>query len=458
MPTVSVAEVEARSGIDKEPGETVAEYLRRVGDRADMPAEDVEAVVTELQRQRFAGETVDAADADAPIEAFLEAADDLGDDAGDPESDAAEGRGEFDDLEADAEGADDEAADAAAGTAASGPTAATDDADEGDPMAFYRSVAVLGVVVLLAGGVIGSAVLLGTDLGSSGDGPEASGDADALDDAANGTDDEDGASNGTADDRNGSDDAAANGSGANETTTNETDDEDGASNDTADDRNTSADDADGNGTDGDDGTDDEPIGFDGEATNDTDAENGSDGGVGAGGDGDGNDSDGDENGSDTEGTDDEPVGFGEDANGTDDEIEDAGGEDGTDDPDAVDSAAEAGGSLEVTDRAAPGDHPADEYVELTNVGDTALDMSGWTVRDREGGAVDTHGIEPLEFPEGFVLEPGESVRLVTGDGEDTAETIHWGQDRQYWRSAGDVVVVRDEDGETVLRHPYGDQA
>ncbi|WP_114578860.1 lamin tail domain-containing protein [Saliphagus sp. LR7] len=463
MTEISVAEVEARSGVEKEPGETVAEYLRRVGDRADVPTEDVEAVVTELQRQQFAGGTVAADDADAPIEAFLEAADDLGGDAGDPGGNIADREGP-DEPEADAEDTGDGGTDAAAGAAASDSTAATDGADEEDPMAFYRSVAVLGVIVLLAGGVIGSAVLLGTDLGPSGDGPEASGDAGALDDAANGT--EGGSDGGDA--GNDSDDPAANGTETNETVTNGSavngsSDEDAASNGTPD-GNASADDAndttdtDGNGTPSDDGTDGEPIGFDGEVTNDTDAENGSDGGTGS--DEDGNDSDGgtdlaagDENGTD------EPVGFGEGADGEDDdETEDADDEDGTDDPGAIDSAPEATGSLEVTDRAAPGDQPADEYVELTNVGDAPLDMSGWTVRDREGGAVDTHGLEPLEFPDGFVLEPGASVRLVTGDGEDTAETIYWGQNRQHWRSAGDVVVVRDADGETVIRHPYGDQA
>jgi hypothetical protein len=44
MTRLSIPDLEDRSGMDKQPGETVAEYLRRVGQRTDLPPEDVEAV------------------------------------------------------------------------------------------------------------------------------------------------------------------------------------------------------------------------------------------------------------------------------------------------------------------------------------------------------------------------------------------------------------------------------
>lgn len=445
MPTISIAEVEARSGIEKQPGETLSEYLRRVGARTELSDDDVEAVVTELQRQQFAGETVTAEDADAPIEAFLAAVDAIGADGTDDDHvDAPESDGEPDDDSepGDAEHAGNEEREGAvAGTASSpSPSATGDEPGEGDAFAFYRSVAVLGVIILLGAGVLGSALLLGTDLGPDDDNPETAGDTDALEGAPNGTDD---GSGGSDDAENATDEDVANGSGTNDATANATEaDEDTASDGAADDADQegTSDDVEENdtaGSDEDGENDSEPIGFDGNVT-DTDT----------------NDTDG--VGDDT---DEEDV-TNEENDSNSSNVGEDGDEDGPDDadPDVVDSAPEATGMLAVTDRAAPGDHPADEYVELTNIGDEPLDMSGWTVRDREGGAVDTHGLEPLEFPEGIVLEPGASVRLVTGDGEDTADTIYWGHERQYWRGAGDVVIVRDEDGEEVLRHPYGDQA
>ena len=136
---------------------------------------------------------------------------------------------------------------------------------------------------------------------------------------------------------------------------------------------------------------------------------------------------------------------------------DIGSDDDADEPTVVDSAEEAAGALEVTELLVDGDDPDEEFVELTNTGDVALDMSDWTVRDREGdGVVDDRGLDPVTFPDGFVLEPGESVRIVTAPGEDTEDTVHWGYvDRQNWRADGDVIRVLDGDGETVLRHEYG---
>ncbi|MFC6905871.1 lamin tail domain-containing protein [Halalkalicoccus tibetensis] len=129
---------------------------------------------------------------------------------------------------------------------------------------------------------------------------------------------------------------------------------------------------------------------------------------------------------------------------------------GDDEPDTIDSAADAEGDLEVTDMAVDASlEPDEEFVELTNAGDATLDMSDWTVRDREGGAVDERGIEPVTFPEEFTLEPGESVRIVTGPGEDTADTVHWGSETRNWHEDGDVIVVLDGDGEEVLASEYG---
>jgi hypothetical protein len=49
----------------------------------------------------------------------------------------------------------------------------------------------------------------------------------------------------------------------------------------------------------------------------------------------------------------------------------------------------------------------DEFIEVTNLGSRAQDMTGWTVRSPARGVV-------LPFPTGFVLQPGQSCRIYTG--------------------------------------------
>lgn len=122
----------------------------------------------------------------------------------------------------------------------------------------------------------------------------------------------------------------------------------------------------------------------------------------------------------------------------------------------ISSAADAQGNIEVTDMNVQGSDPENEWIELTNVGDTTVDMSGWTVRDRyDHGVVDGRNFSPVTFPSGFTLEPDESVRIVTAPGENTDDTIHWGYNQQNWNQDGDVIIVLDSGGDTVLEHTYG---
>lgn len=98
---------------------------------------------------------------------------------------------------------------------------------------------------------------------------------------------------------------------------------------------------------------------------------------------------------------------------------------------------------------APGnDHtnPNAESVVFENTGQNALDLSGWTVRD-EAGHVYT-------FPPGFVLEPGERVRLHTGRGRDSQIDLYWGSTSAIWNNGGDTITVRNAGGEIIVRRSY----
>ncbi|MFC7008597.1 lamin tail domain-containing protein [Halalkalicoccus salilacus] len=326
MTRLSIPDLEDRSGVDKQPGETVAEYLRRVGQRTDLPPEDVEAVIRYTDHQQFSPDPSSMDATDAPIGEFLRAAEELG------ESDQPTGR------DADPRADPSEQQERSISQEMSGPPPDTTLGNETDDETsyVYPVLLALGIVVIVAGAlVVGGGQIPGTDVGLT-----------STDNAVD------------------------------ETETNE------------------------------------PT-----QANET---------------------------------------------GTDEPSED--NETGTDEPtqaneteaDAVDSAAEAEGQLEVTDMAVDSSlEPDEEFIELTNTGDTALDMSDWTVRDREGGAVDARGLDPVTFPDGFILEAGESVRIITAPGQDTEDTVHWGYDTRNWHEDGDVIIVLDGDGEEVLRHQYG---
>ncbi|WP_436911904.1 lamin tail domain-containing protein [Halosimplex marinum] len=88
----------------------------------------------------------------------------------------------------------------------------------------------------------------------------------------------------------------------------------------------------------------------------------------------------------------------------------------------------------------------DEYVVFGNDGEGPLDLGGWMVSDEAD--------HTYTFPDGFALDPGETVTLRTGSGTDTADTLYWGSDSAVWNNGGDTVVVA-RDGETVLRYAYG---
>jgi hypothetical protein len=47
------------------------------------------------------------------------------------------------------------------------------------------------------------------------------------------------------------------------------------------------------------------------------------------------------------------------------------------------------------------------------------------------------------------LQPGTRIRLVTGQGSDTASTLYWGEDQALWNNGGDTVTVRTASGERV---------
>jgi micrococcal nuclease len=116
------------------------------------------------------------------------------------------------------------------------------------------------------------------------------------------------------------------------------------------------------------------------------------------------------------------------------------------------------GSGELTVRSIQADAPGndnenvdEEYVVFENTGGGTLDISGWVVEDE---ADHTYTV-----PSGTTVEPGETVALYTGSsGSDAGADIslYWGSGSAIWNNGGDTVIVRTEDGKTVLEYEYSE--
>ncbi|HPR67491.1 MAG TPA: lamin tail domain-containing protein [Methanothrix sp.] len=87
----------------------------------------------------------------------------------------------------------------------------------------------------------------------------------------------------------------------------------------------------------------------------------------------------------------------------------------------------------------------DEWVEVTNSGESAQDLTGWTLKDEQD--------HTYAFPEGFVLGTGGAVTVHTGVGNDTAANLYCNMGCPIWNNAGDVATLMDADGMVVSQYP-----
>ena len=89
----------------------------------------------------------------------------------------------------------------------------------------------------------------------------------------------------------------------------------------------------------------------------------------------------------------------------------------------------------------------EEQFQIVNQSYTAVDMSGWLVRNETGERY-------LEFPSGTSVPAGGSLNVVTGCGNVSGETIYWCSETPVWSPASDTIILRDRLGNVVDRLPY----
>jgi serine/threonine-protein kinase len=94
---------------------------------------------------------------------------------------------------------------------------------------------------------------------------------------------------------------------------------------------------------------------------------------------------------------------------------------------------------------------APEYLLLQNLGAAPQDMSGWYLES-------TVGPQTFNFPIGFALAPGASVRVesYTGAKNEPPQTLLWTTDA-IWNNAGDKAILRNAAGKTISSKCYGTQ-
>jgi micrococcal nuclease len=90
----------------------------------------------------------------------------------------------------------------------------------------------------------------------------------------------------------------------------------------------------------------------------------------------------------------------------------------------------------------------DEWVEFLNAADGSVDLSGWLVKDESAS-------HRYTFPSDFQMASGAIVRLHTGCGDDTQDTLFWcNTGSAVWNNGGDTVFLIDPSGNIASSRSY----
>jgi micrococcal nuclease len=106
--------------------------------------------------------------------------------------------------------------------------------------------------------------------------------------------------------------------------------------------------------------------------------------------------------------------------------------------------------IEPKGNAEEGNEALGEFVRIANVSAQGLDVSGYSLADRDG--------HRYEFPSAQ-LRPGYVLTLVTGEGQDRRDQagpiiLYWNRRAGVWNDRGDTAYLRNPKGEVVDRFEY----
>jgi micrococcal nuclease len=88
----------------------------------------------------------------------------------------------------------------------------------------------------------------------------------------------------------------------------------------------------------------------------------------------------------------------------------------------------------------------DEYVCVTNTDTAPADMGSWVLRNVLGRS--------FNFPPGFTLAPGQTVKVHTGAGTDSPTDLHWAyRVNPAWEAGDKLTLHNNEDVEVFVSDP-----
>jgi LysM repeat protein len=108
-------------------------------------------------------------------------------------------------------------------------------------------------------------------------------------------------------------------------------------------------------------------------------------------------------------------------------------------------AAQTGGHIAfpvVREIISPG-QLTDEVLVLSNIGETAVSLLGWTLSDGNN--------HRFVFPD-FRLEPSSEINIHTRTGVNTPFDLYWGESAARWGASGTVAYLRDASGKLVATY------
>lgn len=94
----------------------------------------------------------------------------------------------------------------------------------------------------------------------------------------------------------------------------------------------------------------------------------------------------------------------------------------------------------------PGDDLLGEYVQITNHGDTTVNLTYWYIKDAAN--------HMYSFSSGTAIPPGGSIRLWTGTGVNTATDIYWNSNLPIWNNDHDTAYLKNSAGVLVDEYSY----
>jgi competence protein ComEC len=91
---------------------------------------------------------------------------------------------------------------------------------------------------------------------------------------------------------------------------------------------------------------------------------------------------------------------------------------------------------------------SDEYVEISNLGDTAADLNGWILKDIADGS------PSFKFP-AYTLQPGQKIRVYTNEIHPESGGFSFGYGKSIWNNIDpDIAALFNAQGQEVSRKSY----